>query len=148
MGIVFVSTNLDFSSLSQGQLAADALLIISGVAWALFMIYNKKLVTNSTSATFQNMTWVLDIYLSFRLRHSPYWLDQASLRWIFGGGRRLFTQQSYVGLCLIICGWKAQISFSLHVYGSAFIRNRGSHRRLNSCSERAYNVFSQSVLSS
>jgi len=28
VGIVFVSTNLDFSSLSQGQLAADALLII------------------------------------------------------------------------------------------------------------------------
>jgi drug/metabolite transporter (DMT)-like permease len=59
MGIVFVSTNLDFSSLSQGQLAADALLIISGVTWALFMVYNKKLVMNSTMATFQTMTWVL-----------------------------------------------------------------------------------------
>jgi drug/metabolite transporter (DMT)-like permease len=58
-GIVFVSTNLDFSSLSQGQLSADGLLIISGLTWALFMIYNKKLVTNSTSATFQNMTLVL-----------------------------------------------------------------------------------------
>ncbi len=59
VGIVFVSTNLDFSSLSQGQLAADALLIVSGVTWALFMVYNKKLVMNSTSATFQTMTWVL-----------------------------------------------------------------------------------------
>ena len=59
VGIVFVSTNLDFSSLSQGQLAADALLIISGVTWALFMVYNKKLVMNSTMATFQTMTWVL-----------------------------------------------------------------------------------------
>jgi drug/metabolite transporter (DMT)-like permease len=59
VGIVFVSTNLDFSSLSQGQLAADALLIISGVTWALFMVYNKKLVMNSTTATFQTMTWVL-----------------------------------------------------------------------------------------
>jgi DME family drug/metabolite transporter len=59
LGIVFVSTNLDFSTLSQGQVAADAVLIVSGVTWALFMIYNKKLVTNSTSATFQNMTWVL-----------------------------------------------------------------------------------------
>jgi drug/metabolite transporter, DME family len=58
-GIVFVSTNLDFSSLTQGQTAADALLIISGLTWAIFMIYNKKLVTNSTSATFQNMTLVL-----------------------------------------------------------------------------------------
>ena len=61
VGIVFVSTNLDFSSLSQGQLAADALLIISGVTWALFMVYNKKLVMNSTTATFQTMTWVLII---------------------------------------------------------------------------------------
>jgi drug/metabolite transporter (DMT)-like permease len=58
-GIVFVSTNLDFSSLTQGQTAADVLLIISGLTWAIFMIYNKKLVTNSTSATFQNMTLVL-----------------------------------------------------------------------------------------
>jgi len=58
-GIVFVSTNLDFSSFNQGQTAADALLIISGLTWAIFMIYNKKLVTNSTSATFQNMTLVL-----------------------------------------------------------------------------------------
>jgi len=58
-GIVFVSTNLDFSSLNQGQTAADVLLIISGLTWAIFMIYNKKLVTNSTSATFQNMTLVL-----------------------------------------------------------------------------------------
>ena len=58
-GIVFVSTNLDFSTLNQGQTAADVLLIISGLTWAIFMIYNKKLVTNSTSATFQNMTLVL-----------------------------------------------------------------------------------------
>ena len=58
-GIVFVSTNLNFSFLNQGQTAADVLLIISGLTWAIFMIYNKKLVTNSTSATFQNMTLVL-----------------------------------------------------------------------------------------
>jgi drug/metabolite transporter (DMT)-like permease len=59
VGIVFVSTNLDFSAMSQGQLAADGLLIISGVTWALFMVYNKKLVMDSTSAVFQSMTWVL-----------------------------------------------------------------------------------------
>jgi drug/metabolite transporter (DMT)-like permease len=59
VGIVFVSTNLDFPAMSQGQLAADGLLIISGVTWALFMIYNKKVVMSATSATFQSMTWVL-----------------------------------------------------------------------------------------
>jgi drug/metabolite transporter (DMT)-like permease len=58
-GIVFVSTNLDFSALGEGQLIADLMLIVSGVAWALFMIYNKKLIMGSTSATFQWMTWVL-----------------------------------------------------------------------------------------
>jgi drug/metabolite transporter (DMT)-like permease len=58
-GIVFVSTNLDFSTMGQGQTAADVLLIVSGLTWALFMIYNKKLVANSTTATFQNMTLVL-----------------------------------------------------------------------------------------
>jgi drug/metabolite transporter (DMT)-like permease len=59
VGIIFVSTNLDFFTLNQGQMSADMVLIISGVTWALFMIYNKKLVMNSNSATFQNMTWVL-----------------------------------------------------------------------------------------
>jgi drug/metabolite transporter (DMT)-like permease len=59
VGIVFVSTNLDFSTLVEGQVIADLMLIVSGVAWALFMIYNKKLITSSTSAMFQWMTWVL-----------------------------------------------------------------------------------------
>jgi drug/metabolite transporter (DMT)-like permease len=58
-GIVFVSTNLDFSTIAEGQLIADLMLIVAGVAWALFMIYNKKLIIHSTSATFQWMTWVL-----------------------------------------------------------------------------------------
>jgi drug/metabolite transporter (DMT)-like permease len=62
-GIVFVSTNLDFSSLGGRQISGDIMLIVSGVAWALFMIYNKKFVMNSTSATFQSMTWVLVITL-------------------------------------------------------------------------------------
>jgi drug/metabolite transporter (DMT)-like permease len=58
-GIVFVSTNLDFSSLGQFELVGDSLLIISGITWALFMVYNKKLVMNTTLGTFQSMTWVL-----------------------------------------------------------------------------------------
>lgn len=58
-GIVFVSTNLDFASFGAAQYAGDLMLIISGVTWAFFMIYNKKLVMGSTSAVFQSMTWVL-----------------------------------------------------------------------------------------
>lgn len=63
MGIILVSTNLDFSSLGQGQLTGDLLLLISGFTWALFMIYNKKLVMKSTVAIFQSMTWVLVLTL-------------------------------------------------------------------------------------
>jgi drug/metabolite transporter (DMT)-like permease len=59
IGVVFVSTNLDFSALGGGQFLADLTLIVSGFTWAIFMIYNKKLVSSSTSATFQSMTWVL-----------------------------------------------------------------------------------------
>jgi len=59
LGIVFVSTNLDFSGLSGGQLVGDVMLLVSGVVWALFMVFNKKLVMGSTSAVFQSMTWVL-----------------------------------------------------------------------------------------
>jgi drug/metabolite transporter (DMT)-like permease len=58
-GIIFVSTNLDFSTMTQGQLVADLMLIIAGVSWALFILYNKKMVTRSTTETFQFMTWVL-----------------------------------------------------------------------------------------
>jgi drug/metabolite transporter (DMT)-like permease len=59
-GVVFVSTNLDFASLGEGQIVGDVLLIVSGFTWALFMIYNKKLVTDtSTTGILQGMTWVL-----------------------------------------------------------------------------------------
>ena len=53
-GIVFVSTNLDFSALGEGQLIGDLILIMSGVVWALFMVYNKKLVMNSTTQPHSN----------------------------------------------------------------------------------------------
>lgn len=59
VGIIFISTNLDFISLTQGQLTADAILIISGITWAFFMIYNKKLALDSRKATYEAMTWVL-----------------------------------------------------------------------------------------
>lgn len=63
VGIIFVSTNLNFSTMGEGQFIGDIMLISSGVAWALFMIYNKKLIMNSTSGTYQSMTWVLVLTL-------------------------------------------------------------------------------------
>ena len=44
VGIVFVSTNLDFQSLMGGQIIGDVMLVVSGVAWAIFMVYNKRLL--------------------------------------------------------------------------------------------------------
>ncbi len=86
MGIVFVSTNLDFSALGGGQIVADIMLIVSGLTWAVFMIYNKKLVMNSTSATFQSMTWVLLItFLSimpFAFLAGPGFFQLSGWAWI------------------------------------------------------------------
>jgi drug/metabolite transporter (DMT)-like permease len=65
LGIILVSTNMDFSIFGAGQYIGDLMLIVSGVSWALFMIYNKKLITNSTSSQFQSMTWVLALTLFF-----------------------------------------------------------------------------------
>jgi drug/metabolite transporter (DMT)-like permease len=58
IGVVFVTTNLDFSVMSEGQLIGDLLLIISGVVWAVFMIYNKTLVMTG-SGVLQSLTWIL-----------------------------------------------------------------------------------------
>jgi drug/metabolite transporter (DMT)-like permease len=86
VGIVFVSTNMDFSTLGQGQLIGDFMLIASGVSWALFMIYNKKLIMNSTSATFQSMTWVLILTLfaiaPFAVLSGPRFFDITWIAWL------------------------------------------------------------------
>ena len=60
-GIIFVTTNLDFSMLS-GQLTGDLLLVASGVIWAFFIIYNKNLVSKS-NGVLQTLTWILPVTL-------------------------------------------------------------------------------------
>ncbi len=61
-GVVFVTTNLNFSMLSGGQLIGDLLLIASGVTWAFFIIYNKTLVMTS-DGVLQSLTWILPLTL-------------------------------------------------------------------------------------
>jgi drug/metabolite transporter (DMT)-like permease len=61
-GVVLVTTNLDFSMLSGGQLIGDLLLIASGVVWAFFIIYNKTLVMTS-DGVLQSLTWILPLTL-------------------------------------------------------------------------------------
>jgi drug/metabolite transporter (DMT)-like permease len=58
IGVFLVTTNLNLAILNEGQLSGDLLLVISGIVWAFFMIYNKKLVKSSTSLL-ESMTWML-----------------------------------------------------------------------------------------
>ncbi|MCW4044087.1 MAG: DMT family transporter [Candidatus Bathyarchaeota archaeon] len=58
VGVVLMTTNLDFSSLSQGTVTGDFLVIGAGVLWAIFMIYNKPLVKDSKNLL-QSMMWLL-----------------------------------------------------------------------------------------
>lgn len=85
-GIVFVSTNMDFSTFGQGQFLADFTLICSGVTWAVFMIYNKKFVMKSTSATFQSMTWVVVMtfvtIVPFTVLAGPRFFPLTSYAWL------------------------------------------------------------------
>jgi drug/metabolite transporter (DMT)-like permease len=62
IGVVFVTTNLNLSQLMIGQLFGDLLVILAGIVWAFFIIYNKKLMTN-TGDTFQALVWILAITL-------------------------------------------------------------------------------------
>ena len=58
LGVVFVTTNLDFRSLGVGEVVGDLLVIGAGILWALFIVYNKPLVRESKNMI-QSMTWLL-----------------------------------------------------------------------------------------
>jgi len=58
LGVLFMTTNLDFSSLTQGAVIGDLLVITAGIAWAFFIVYNKPLVEDSKNML-QTMTWLL-----------------------------------------------------------------------------------------
>jgi len=58
LGVLLMTTNLDFSSLTQGAVTGDLLVIGAGVLWAFFMVFNKPLV-NDTKNIAQSMLWLL-----------------------------------------------------------------------------------------
>jgi drug/metabolite transporter (DMT)-like permease len=60
LGVFLVTTNLDFQTLGQGAIISDMLVILSGVVWAFFIVYDKQLVSN-TRDIIQPITWVLFI---------------------------------------------------------------------------------------
>ena len=62
LGVVLMTTRLDFSSLGQGAVFGDLLVIAAGVIWAIFTVYSKPLVKDSKNLL-QSMTWLLVLTL-------------------------------------------------------------------------------------
>ena len=58
VGIVFITTNLDFQSLATGAYVGDFIVIAAGMIWALFILYNKPLV-NASKDLMMPLTWLL-----------------------------------------------------------------------------------------
>ena len=58
LGIVFVTTNLDFQSLGIGSMMGDLIVIAAGMIWAIFILYNKPLVSE-TENLMMSLTWLL-----------------------------------------------------------------------------------------
>ena len=58
IGVFLITTNLKLSALTQGMLYGDALILLAGLTWAFFVIYNKKIISDSKN-TVQLMTWIL-----------------------------------------------------------------------------------------
>ncbi len=47
LGVFLTTTNLNFTSLTEGSIFGDLLILGTGVAWAFFMVYNKPLAESS-----------------------------------------------------------------------------------------------------
>jgi drug/metabolite transporter (DMT)-like permease len=58
LGIVFVTTNLDFQSFAIGNIMGDFIVIAAGLIWAIFILYNKPLVNETKNLT-MSLTWLL-----------------------------------------------------------------------------------------
>ena len=58
LGVVLMTTNLDFTSFASVDIAGNFLVISAGILWAIFIIYNKPLVGKSNNMI-QSMTWIL-----------------------------------------------------------------------------------------
>ncbi len=70
LGVIFMTTNLDFASITEGALISDLLVIAAGIAWAVFIVYNKTLATDSN--TVQVVTWLLLFTVLPLLPIGPY----------------------------------------------------------------------------
>jgi drug/metabolite transporter (DMT)-like permease len=58
LGVLLITTNLNFRTLGQGMVIGDMLVLLSGIVWAFFTVYNKRLISNSMEMI-QFLTWTL-----------------------------------------------------------------------------------------
>jgi drug/metabolite transporter (DMT)-like permease len=58
LGVLLITTNLNFRTLGQGMVIGDILVFLSGIVWAFFAVYNKRLISNSMEMI-QFLTWTL-----------------------------------------------------------------------------------------
>jgi len=49
LGVFLTTTNLNFTALSEGSIVGDLLVVGAGVAWAVFMVYNKPVAESGKS---------------------------------------------------------------------------------------------------
>ena len=81
LGVLFMTTNLDFTSLGVGDVLADSLVIGAGMLWAIFIVYNKPLVEESKNMI-QSMTWLLFFTMLPLLPVAPFLVGKSvSLPW-------------------------------------------------------------------
>jgi drug/metabolite transporter (DMT)-like permease len=62
IGLLLVTTNLNLEIMSEGQLLGDLIVILAGIVWAFFIVYNKILV-DKEKGLIQSIIWILPITL-------------------------------------------------------------------------------------
>ncbi len=56
VGVFFITTNLDLLELAHGMIIGDGLVLLSGILWSFFTVYNKKVVDSHNA--FQSIPWI------------------------------------------------------------------------------------------
>jgi drug/metabolite transporter (DMT)-like permease len=67
IGVFFITTNLDVLELAHGMIIGDGLVLLSGILWSFFTVYNKKVVDSHNA--FQSIPW---IFLATTLPLTPF----------------------------------------------------------------------------
>jgi drug/metabolite transporter (DMT)-like permease len=60
IGLLLVTTNLNLEIMGEGQLLGDLIVILAGIIWAFFIVYNKILV-NKEKGVIQSIIWILPL---------------------------------------------------------------------------------------